>query len=210
MIKKIGITQRVHTIREYQEHRDELDQSWSKFLNEIGILQIILPNNKDIITNRIINNYDLDGVILTGGEIKNKASNNNSGQINRDEFENNLISYCIEKKIPILGICRGMQMLNLFFGGELINLKNHSGKSHNIKNLSDSKDLPKRVNSFHDFGINKEKLPKNLKIIATDDNGAIEAFEDQDKKIFGIMWHPERNEKFDPIDVKIIKEIFNL
>ena len=74
MIKKIGITQRVHTICEYQEHRDELDQNWSRLLNEIGILQIILPNNKDIITNRIIDNYDLDGVILTGGEIKNNDS----------------------------------------------------------------------------------------------------------------------------------------
>ena len=157
MIKKIGITQRVHTIQEYQEHRDELDQSWSKLLNEMGILQIILPNNKDIITNGIIDSYDLDGVILTGGEIKNNASNINSGQINRDEFENNLISYCIERKIPILGVCRGMQMLNLFFGGELINLKNHSGKYHNIKNLSGNKDIPKRVNSFHDLGINKEK-----------------------------------------------------
>ena len=148
-------------------------------------------------------------VILTGGEIKNNDSKDNSGQFNRDEFENNLINYCIEKKM-ILGICRGMQILNMFFGGELINLKNHSGKSHNIKNLSNNKDLPKRVNSFHDFGINKEKLPKNFKIIATDENGTIEAFEDQDKKIFGIMWHPERNEEFDTIDVKIIKEIFNL
>ena len=98
MIKKIGITQRVHTIYEYQEHRDELDQSWSKLLNEIGILQIILPNNKDIITNRIIDYYNLDGVILTGGEIKNNDSKDNSGQFNRDEFENNLINYCIEKK----------------------------------------------------------------------------------------------------------------
>ena len=210
MIKKIGITQRVHTIYEYQEHRDELDQSWSRLLNEMGTLQIILPNNKDIITNGIIDNYNLDGVILTGGEIKNNASKINSGQINRDEFENNLISYCIEEKIPILGVCRGMQMLNLFFGGELINLKNHSGKSHDIKNLSSSKDLPKRVNSFHDLGINREKLPKNFKIIATDDNGIIEAFEDKDKKIFGIMWHPERNEKFDTIDFKIIREIINL
>tara|TARA_B000000532_G_C18741232_1_gene351241 strand:+ start:129 stop:761 length:633 start_codon:yes stop_codon:yes gene_type:complete len=210
MIKKIGITQRVHTICDYQEHRDELDQNWSKLLNEIGALQIILPNNKDIITNRIIDNYDLDGVILTGGEIKNNNSNDNSGQINRDEFENDLISYCIEKKIPILGICRGMQMLNLFFGGELISLKNHSGNSHDIKNLSNNKNLPKRVNSFHDFGINKEKLPKNYKIIAICDDGTIEAFEDKDNKIFGIMWHPERNEKFDNIDVKILKEIFDL
>ena len=56
MIKKIGITQRVHTIQEYQEHRDELDQSWSKLLNEMGILQIILPNNKDIINDNRIKN----------------------------------------------------------------------------------------------------------------------------------------------------------
>jgi len=210
MIKKIGITQRVHTIHEYQEHRDELGQNWSKLLNELGVLQIILPNNKQIIDNRIIDNYDLDGVILTGGELEVNGLEKNTGQIKRNEFENSLISYCIKEKIPILGICRGMQILNIFFGGELINLKNHSGQSHKIKNLSRDKNLPKKVNSFHDFGIDEKRLPKNFNIVATDGNGVIEAFEDKNIKILGIMWHPERNKKFDLIDLKLIREIFNL
>ena len=38
--KKIGITQRVHTICEYQEHRDELDQNWSRLLNEKSLKKI--------------------------------------------------------------------------------------------------------------------------------------------------------------------------
>ena len=66
----IGITQRIHFIKEYNEYRDELDQSWSNLFANLGIMQIILPNNSELIKNNYIDNLNLNGVILSGGEFK--------------------------------------------------------------------------------------------------------------------------------------------
>ena len=107
-MRNIGITQRIHFIKEYNEYRDELDQNWSNLFGNIGILQIILPNNSELIKSGAIDCLNLSGVILSGGEFE-ENNENNVGLKNRNEFENNLRSYCIDNKIPILGVCRGMQ-----------------------------------------------------------------------------------------------------
>ena len=65
---KIGITQRVHFIKEYGEYRDQLDQKWSDLFSEIGMAQILLPNNSKIIDGETIDSFNLNGVILSGGE----------------------------------------------------------------------------------------------------------------------------------------------
>ena len=50
------------------------------------------------------------------------------------------------------------------------------------------------VKCYHNFGINKSNLGKNLKIKAVDNNGNIEMFEHKQKNIIGVMWHPEREQ----------------
>ena len=69
---KIGITQRVHYIKEFGEYRDQLDQKWSELFSEIGIIQILLPNNSKLFINNSIDNFKLNGVILSGGEFLNE------------------------------------------------------------------------------------------------------------------------------------------
>tara|TARA_B100000941_G_scaffold288134_1_gene264493 strand:- start:1457 stop:2083 length:627 start_codon:yes stop_codon:yes gene_type:complete len=208
MMLNIGITQRIHFIKEYNEYRDELDQSWSNLFANLGIMQIILPNNSELIKNNYIDNLNLNGVILSGGEFK-ENNNNNVGLKNRNEFENNLISYCIGNKIPILGVCRGMQILNNFFGGKLEKIDNHVGKYHNIKNFS-KLSISKNVNSYHEFKLSKDNLPENFEIIATDLDGEIESILDKKNNLLGIMWHPERNNPFDKNDLKLMSDFFNL
>jgi len=178
-MRNIGITQRIHFIKEYNEYRDELDQNWSNLFGNIGILQIILPNNSELIKSGAIDCLNLSGVILSGGEFE-ENNENNVGLKNRNEFENNLISYCIDNKIPILGVCRGMQILNNFFGGKLEKIDDHVGKYHDINNFS-KLPISKKVNSYHEFKLNKEKLPENFEIIATDLNGEIESILDKKK-----------------------------
>ena len=97
-MRNIGITQRVHFIKEYNEYRDELDQNWSNLFGKIGILQIILPNNSELIKRGAIDDLNLNGVILSGGEFE-ENNENNVGLKNRNEFENNLIRYCIDNKM---------------------------------------------------------------------------------------------------------------
>tara|TARA_B100000579_G_scaffold145919_2_gene118373 strand:- start:782 stop:1411 length:630 start_codon:yes stop_codon:yes gene_type:complete len=206
---KIGITQRVHYIKEYKEYRDQLDQKWSEFFSEIGILQILLPNNSKLFIDNSIDNLKLNGVILSGGEFLNEHDKDyNDGQKRRDEFENSLVTYCIKEGIPILGICRGMQFLNNFFGGKIRKVNGHVASSHKINNFSEFS-FPKLVNSFHNYGINHEDVPSNFEILATDQEGNVEAFSDKKNNLMGIMWHPERNNPFEDNDIKLIKKIFN-
>ena len=207
-MRNIGITQRIHFIKEYNEYRDELDQRWSSLFANIGILQIILPNNSELFKSKAIDSLGLNGVILSGGEFK-ENNDNNVGLKNRNEFENNLINHCIENKIPIIGVCRGMQILNNFFGGKLEKIDNHVGKYHEIKNLSGFP-ISKKVNSYHEFKLSKDKLPENFEIIATDLDGEIESILDKKNNLLGIMWHPERNDPIDKNDIKLFSKFFNL
>tara|TARA_Y100000996_G_C22542655_1_gene650582 strand:- start:794 stop:1423 length:630 start_codon:yes stop_codon:yes gene_type:complete len=207
---KIGITQRVHYIKEFGEYRDQLDQKWSELFSEIGIIQILLPNNSKLFINNSIDSFKLNGVILSGGEFLNEHDKDyNDGQKRRDEFENSLVTYCIKKSIPILGICRGMQFLNNFFGGKIQKVNGHVASSHKINNFSDFS-FPKLVNSFHNYGINNKDVPNNFEILATDQEGNVEAFSDKENNLMGIMWHPERNNPFEDNDIKLIKRVFNL
>ena len=75
-MRNIGITQRIHFIKEYNEYRDELDQRWSSLFANIGILQIILPNNSELFKSKAIDSLGLNGVILSGGEFKKNNDNN--------------------------------------------------------------------------------------------------------------------------------------
>ena len=207
---KIGITQRINFIQEYGEYRDQLDLNWSELFIKIGMVQVLLPNNPKIIDKATIDSFNLQGIILSGGEfLDEKDKDYNESQKKRDEFEKKLLTYCLTKKIPILGVCRGMQFLNNFFGGKIKKVNNHVGAKHEINNFS-KLPLPAIVNSFHEYVINDKYLPKNFKILSTDLEGNLEAFSDNTNNIMGIMWHPERETPFDSQDLKLIKSFFKI
>jgi len=121
---------------------------------------------------------DYDLVLITGG--------NSIGEIlNRDIFELGIVKYCNDNDIPLIGICRGMQIIATFFGVNPEKLSGHSGTQHLLIGEPDL-----LVNSFHDYGINKTPKLFQANYISTD--GSIESFLHKHKKIAGIMWHPER------------------
>ena len=62
-------------------------------------------------------------------------------------------------KIPILGICQGMQMMGIKFGSKLVKVKNHIRKNHKLINLSKEK-FPKKTNSYHQYSL--KSCPKNF------------------------------------------------
>jgi len=136
---------------------------------------------------------DLDGIILSGGD--------NIGEFPlRDKNEDRILEYAINKKIPIFGVCRGMQIINKFFEGSIIETKDkkHVGKTHKViidkeKIFSFLNKDKIVVNSFHNNIIIEKNLGKNLKVIAKDiTDKSIEAFIHSDYPIIGTMWHPER------------------
>ena len=129
----IFVSQRVIKIFNVKENRDCLDQRVTKIINHCGINPILIPNNlvkkkNNLKLLKFLNNFNSKGVLLTGGD--------NFGDFqNRDQTEFFLIKYAIKKNIPILGICRGMQIIAKFFGKNTRKIKGHVRTKHKIKSL---------------------------------------------------------------------------
>ena len=106
-MKKVVVTQRVDVTSTYGERRDCLDQRWIELLLSVGLFPVLVPNNLDYVK-KLIATEQIDGVLLTGG---NSLLNYGGDAPERDEVEKNLLELAILKNIPLLGVCRGMQII---------------------------------------------------------------------------------------------------
>ncbi|WP_068547767.1 type 1 glutamine amidotransferase [Thalassotalea crassostreae] len=205
-MKRIGITQRVEVVKSYGERRDCLDQQWSNLIIQLGFLPIPLPNVSEDMVEALVTALQLDAIILSGGNsITTLNPEASDAAPERDEFENAIIAKALETNIPLIGVCRGMQVLNLAMGGALAKTQGHVGQRHSITSNVKGFDLPKTVNSFHNYCVPNDGLAKSLEPLAYDDGGNIEAFYSISSKILGIMWHPEREENFTNLDIQLLK-----
>jgi gamma-glutamyl-gamma-aminobutyrate hydrolase PuuD len=208
MVKILGITQRIDEFNDYGEIRDSIDHRLYNFFSQIGYQSMPLSNMmraKDILENLKINALVLSG----GNDVNFQNKNRNQFSLIRDKFEKELLSICIKKKIPILGICRGMQLINVYFGGSIKKIKNHSNKINKIK-FCDKLNFVKKgknllVPCYHNWGLEKNDVSKSLDILAESVDGKIECIRHKKYKIYGIMWHPERRSKKNSLEQKIIK-----
>jgi len=202
---KIGISQRIVHAENYDEKRDALSHEWASFLEKLEIIPILIPNSLvDVKT--FLQQFHFDGIILSGGDDIGKNPE-------RDSTEKTVIEYSIKNNIPILGICRGMQLLNSYFGGIISkNLdSSHINKPHslNINAVPFLKFLPESidVNSFHNNIINQENLAKGLLMFAIDTRDkSIEGIYHETLPILGVMWHPERSQN--QINISLLTNFF--
>lgn len=174
---------------------------------------------------------EFDGLILCGGNDINPSYYNEeiNGAVNidekRDYSEFKLVKAFIEAKKPIMGICRGCQLLNVAFGGTLYqdieNSNEHSSFSdydliHPVMAIHSSfiSELYGNrfwVNSFHHQAINE--LGNGLEVTMTaSDSKTIEGIKHKVLPVFGVQWHPERmafsKRRNDTVDGKIIFDYF--
>ena len=208
-MKRIGITQRVEFVQNYAERRDCLDQRWAAFIWELNCLPIPLPNISTERVSTIVGGLKLDAILLSGG---NSISELEPGAVNaapeRDAFEFALLDEGLSQNIPVFGICRGMQIINLYFGGKLTNIKDHVAVRHPIFPEDSEFHLPETVNSYHNWGILPEGLAHQLSMVAHDSEGNVEAFCHREKKVYGIMWHPEREYPSNHRDIELFRKVF--
>ena len=199
-MRRILISQRRDSVIGRSECRDALDVRWSKLLFELGYLPIPVCSELAV-NNEYISQLCPDGILLTGG--------NDIGTVpERDALEAQLLKFSKNHNIPVLGVCRGMQMINIFCGGVLVDVKGHVATRHTLYGEWANQQAYTHVNSYHNLAVTKDTIADSLSILATSDDNVVEAFKHSALPWLGIMWHPEREQEITLQDKELFKLIF--
>ena len=197
-MKAVAITQRVSVDSERGERRDWLDQNWTGFLQACGLFPIPLPNMAAA-AQAICNAMPLAGVVLSGGD---DLVPYGGSAPERDATEKALIELAEKHRMPLLGICRGMQAIQHRFGIELMPVSGHVTCCQEIRIGGERAE----VNSYHRWGARKTCDP--LEVWAVAEDGVIEAVRHKTRPMIGIMWHPERRRPYAPSAVSMFARFF--
>ena len=176
----------------------------------------------------------LDGLVLTGGFDIDPARYGQEphkrtmcAEPARDAYELDLLHASLAADLPVLAICRGLQLLNVALGGSLlqnIETANHRAdyktegmpsRWHSVRVVSDSR-LYKllgveemEVNSRHHQGVLADMVASGLTAVATSPDGIVEAVEsDAHRWVVGVQWHAERPEAEHPDFAKLSRPLF--
>lgn len=194
----LGLTQRVMVDPRHGERRDALDLRWAQFLDAADMAAVALPNSPETAV-RLAERAGVGGIVLTGGDDLVEYG----GQApERDATERSLLQWAKSRNKPLLGVCRGMQALQHAHGVKLQQAAGHVVRAHEI--VIDGRS--RQVNSYHNL-MARDSVP-DLPVWALAGDGAIEAVRHRSLRMAGIMWHPERNTPFDPLDIEFFRTFF--
>ncbi|MGN0515029.1 MAG: gamma-glutamyl-gamma-aminobutyrate hydrolase family protein [Lachnospiraceae bacterium] len=191
------ITQR-EGINQYGDYTDILESAYIRFYELMGFIPKPVSNH----TKNFEKLFDepIDLLIVVGGGALSPAlydrPHNEELQPHRDVTEEKLIRYCAGHNIPIIATCRGMQYVNVLFGGKLhyhpeLKVPHPRGKDHDVLMVEENRKIV--VNNFHQDCVFMEDLAPCFTPVAVDtDNNVVEAYKSDEMKILGLQWHPER------------------
>lgn len=180
---------------------------FAESIRQVGGLPLVIPVGDESIVRDYVEM--IDKLILTGGQNvhpqfygEKKTIESDDYNLVRDEFELALLKEALRQNKPIMAICRGVQLVNVAFGGTLHQeIEGHwqglpFGTSHSIKTVEGSVvaklfGKESQVNSVHRQSI--KDLAPNFRVTAVDPRDqTIEAIESIDEhRIIGLQWHPE-------------------
>lgn len=167
---KIGLSQRIlyHKGRAY----DSIEHGWYSYLKEHTLFFVKNDLSQDF--DKLAD--ELDMLILTGGDDSTL----------RRTVETKIAAKVMQRNKPVLGVCHGAFLLTDLLGGEINETPNHSDTYHCVYYFGEEK----IVNSYHNLAI--AKTHSSATTLVTDAEGNVEAW--IDKKLAGVVWHPERME----------------
>lgn len=197
-----AVTTRIINASDYYEVRDAISHDLINNLSNQDITPLLIPNC-NIAPKKLFKKIPFNFLLLSGGDDINldpsKVKNNiMKGSSIRDYNEILYIDFCVKNKIPIIGICRGMQLINKCFGGNLIktNKKEHVDRPHKILVLNNNiKIFPQEefeVNSYHQNIITKKTISQEFAPFMLAGDDSVEGIFHKKHAIIGIMFHPER------------------
>ncbi len=243
---KIGISAKFHPrapvfYGEAKRHIQYLETSIANWVAKNKGLPFMIPSESE--ASDIQNNHldvfsyarELDALVLQGGVDVHPSlygSKVDEGKVQsydliRDQYELKLIEAFLRAEKPILGICRGFQLLNVFFGGTLhhdlsldrfskhLDIETEEKHTH-VVNVVEGNILSRfyknagHVVSMHHQGIDQIGQGLTIEAFSPEDN-LIEAFSSLDKGlIIGVQWHPEfqADKKTDQLDAKHLFNFF--
>lgn len=192
-----------------------ISQAYSAAVERAGGIPVIIPPQTDPEAASTLS-ARLDGILFTGGGDLEPATYGEermsvcgAAEPGRDALELALAKVALERGQPVFGICRGMQLLNLTYGGSLIgHLPDVVGHDEHRRRVGmfdlhpveiDPGTMLGRlvgerldVHSSHHQGIGE--LGAGLVVSARARDGTVEAFEDPDRGfVVGVLWHPEES-----------------
>jgi N5-(cytidine 5'-diphosphoramidyl)-L-glutamine hydrolase len=197
-MRMVAITQRVTVVPEHGERRDCLDQAWPRFLAACGLLPLAVPNVEEVAL-AMVRDANVAGLVLTGG---NDLAALGGDAPERDATENALLDAAESRGLPVLAVCRGMQLVQQRCAIPLLRVEGHVTRRQTIRIDGE----PAEVNSYHRFAASESQPPLDVWAVAAD--GVVKAVRHSARPITGIMWHPERNTPFAPADVLLFRRVF--
>lgn len=197
-MKFIAVTQRVDIFPDRGERRDALDQRWAAFLARCGFAPFPVPNEPTLV-DTLWDDCDFAGLLLTGG---NDLTRYGGDAPERDETERRLLARARASGTPVIGVCRGMQVIQDSFGVPLVRVDNHVATMHAIR----IDDHVTDENSFHALAA-RESVGE-LAVWAQAEDGVIEGVRHAREPIVGFMWHPERYPTFREADIRRVRGMF--
>lgn len=181
-MKKIGLTVRRENEGFFVRER------YLKYFKDYELV-ILTPYNID---------YACDAYVILGGNDANPKLYNEENTASKeiddliDELDMKVIEHAVMNKKPLFGICRGLQMINIYFNGSLKqHIDNHVDTRHKIykKGNHELFDDLEEVNSLHHQTI--KKLGEGLEILFASNDGEIELIKHKNLPIFATQFHPE-------------------
>jgi N5-(cytidine 5'-diphosphoramidyl)-L-glutamine hydrolase len=207
---RIGVTMREVQAQGYFEPRDALARNWGDFLNQAipAAAWLPVPNLGAPAVGAYCRNWGLNGLILTGGEDLGVSPV-------RDETERELLRHFLQRHLPVLGVCRGLQLIWSEMGGRLETREGHRATRHALTLAghpdSGTEERTVEVNSYHNYCLRPQAsgLLETPSAFARAGDGTVEGVSFRGGRVVGVMWHPEREPTPDPLDIALIRRLFH-
>jgi len=195
-MKPVAVTQRVDLWPDRHESRDALDRNMTRWLSAAGYLAFPMPNalTTPDEMRRWLDTLQPNGIVLSGGgDIDDDAC--------RSATEYEVLNFAERNATPLLGICRGMQLLAHSRTTGLKAVAGHVRTRHRLVGEIDGE-----ANSYHQLSI--ASCPEGFRTLAHSEDGEIEAIRHHVLPWEGWMWHPERESEFQQRDIARLKGLF--
>jgi putative glutamine amidotransferase len=225
----VALSMRVVFAEAYAEPRDAISHDWTTWLEEQGHTPLLVPNALASPAD-FLRAFRPDALVLTGGndavaptaQAEGGAHGSAAGSAtgssvspDRDRTERALLAAAVDGGLPVLGVCRGMHVVNQYFGGAVRPGDcgaRHAGTVHRVRlsppfdALAGSERLD--VNSYHRQWVPLDGMAPGLTRVAVDDvDGVVEALAHQVHPVLAVQWHPERRGAGEPLGRRLLARL---